>query len=98
MVATAPAYLDPYLRAAKLHGSGFSSLLWACPETQAARFDALVRAIDLSGRKVLDVGCGRGDLMDFLTVRGVRISEYIGIEAVDALAGAADEKCRDNAR
>lgn len=92
MTVTTPAYLDPYLRAAKLHGSGFSSLLWACQETQEVRFDALMRAVDLNGRKILDVGCGRGDLIDFLDARGVQIAQYAGIEAVDALASAAEEK------
>src|SRR5438045_4009908 len=52
-------YLLPYLKAAELHGSGFGSLLWASPETQATRFDAIERLGRLHGKSVLDVGCGR---------------------------------------
>jgi SAM-dependent methyltransferase len=86
-------YLLPYLRAAERHGADFPSLLWASPQTQAARFDAIRRLGDLHGRSVLDVGCGRADLLDFLTRRGVRPADYTGIEAVEALAAAAEETC-----
>ncbi len=87
-----PAYLAPYLRAARKHGGAFSSLLWACPSTQETRFDAFTRITDLHRRTILDVGCGRADLLAHLIERGVRPAGYVGIEAVDALADAADAR------
>ena len=87
-----PGYLVPYFRAAEVYGSGFRSLLWASPDTQAARFDALCRITDLTGAAVLDVGCGRADLLEFLGRRGVPVAEYLGIEAVPELAAAAEAK------
>jgi SAM-dependent methyltransferase len=87
-------YLLPYLRAADKHGSAFPSLLWASPQTQAARFDAIERLGNLDGKSVLDVGCGRADLLEFLLERGVRPADYVGIEAVEELAAAAEAKCR----
>jgi SAM-dependent methyltransferase len=92
-IATEP-YLLPYRRAADKHGADFPSLLWASPQTQAARFDAIERLGRLHGRSVLDVGCGRADLLDFLLDRGIRPADYVGIEAVDALAAAAEAKGR----
>ncbi|HEV8377862.1 MAG TPA: methyltransferase domain-containing protein [Tepidisphaeraceae bacterium] len=92
MAAKTQDYLEPYRQAASRHGDRFASLLWASPKTQAARFDAICRLADLRGRRVLDAGCGRGDLMDFLVERGVQPREYIGIEAVDELAAAAMRK------
>lgn len=86
-------YLAPYFDAAAQYGGGFRSLLWASPKTQRARFAAIERAARLEGRVVLDAGCGRADLLKFLLDRGVRPSEYIGLEAVDTLARAAEE-CR----
>ena len=86
-------YLLPYLRAAERHGAGFSSLLWASPQTQAARFDAIRRLGELHGKSVLDVGCGRADLLDYLIRHGVRPADYTGIEAVEALAAAAEDGC-----
>jgi hypothetical protein len=88
----AEAYLEPYLRAASRHGDRFASLLWASPKTQAARFDAICRLADMQRRRMLDAGCGRADLLDFLLERGIEPAEYIGIEAVDELAAAAMRK------
>ena len=93
--AAEPPYLRPYLEAARRYGGGFGSLLWASPRTQAVRFDALVRAATggaIRGRRVLDVGCGRADLLDHLRRRDVVPKRYVGIEAVDALADAAERK------
>ena len=87
-------YLLPYLRAAEKHGAEFPSLLWASPHTQAARFGAIDRLARLLGKSVLDVGCGRADLLDFLLDRGVPPADYTGIEAVEALAAAAEAKRR----
>jgi SAM-dependent methyltransferase len=87
-------YLLPYLRAADKHGADFPSLLWASPQTQAARFDAIERLGRLHGKSVLDVGCGRADLLDFLLDRGVRPADYVGIEAVEDLARAAEARRR----
>lgn len=92
-VAAEP-YLLPYLRAAEKHGAAFPSLLWASPETQAARFDAIERLGNLHGKSVLDVGCGRADMLEYLLLRGVRPADYIGIEAVEDLAAAAEANCR----
>ena len=89
--ASAP-YLLPDQKAAARHGSAFPALLWASPETQAARFDAIERLGRLHGKSVLDVGCGRADLLDFLLARGVVPADYTGIEAVPELAAAAERK------
>jgi hypothetical protein len=89
---TTTPYLTPYQRAASRHGAGFSSLLWASPQTQAVRFTALTRLVGLNGKSLLDVGCGRADLLDFLLARDVKPAHYVGLEAVAALADAAEAK------
>ena len=97
---TPPPYLQPYLTAARRYGAGFGSLLWASPRTQSVRFDALVRAATghaIRGRRVLDVGCGRADLLDHLRRRDVPPRSYVGIEAVEDLAAAAERKGVANA-
>jgi hypothetical protein len=87
-----PAYLRPYLDAVQRHGAKFESLLWANPSAQAARFAALARWCELEGRIVLDAGCGRADFLDYLLAQDVHPSRYIGIEAVETLALAAQAK------
>jgi SAM-dependent methyltransferase len=93
-----PDYLAPYLKAVRRHGGGFDSLLWASPTTQAARFDAILSCCDLDGNLVADVGCGRADLLPHLLARGVRPAEYIGIEAVPALADVAENRVAEAGR
>jgi SAM-dependent methyltransferase len=92
----APAYLQPYLTAARRHGENFASLLWASPETQAARFDAISRLCHIDGKSILDVGCGRADLLDFLLAHNIAPDHYTGLEAVEALANAAERKKSKN--
>src|SRR5256885_861766 len=95
---TREAYLEPYRKAAERHGDQFGALLWASPRTQAARFEAICELARPSGKKVLDVGCGRADLMDFMVLREIGPREYVGIEAVDELVGAAMRKKWANAQ
>jgi SAM-dependent methyltransferase len=87
-----PDYLAPYVQATALYGAGFAALLWASPETQEARFDAAARAYDVAGKALLDVGCGLGDFHQFLISQGIRPARYIGLEAVPALADAAERR------
>jgi hypothetical protein len=87
-----PAYLRPYLDAVQRHGAKFESLLWANPSSQAARFAALARGCELEGRVVLDAGCGRGDFLDYLLAQDIHPIRYIGMEAVETLAKAAEAK------
>jgi phospholipid N-methyltransferase len=93
-----PRYLQPYTRAVKRHGTEFGALLWASPKTQRQRFEAIIKLVDPTGLTVLDLGCGRADLLDYFFDRGVAPQRYIGIEAVEELAHAAARKDYDNAR
>ena len=88
----APSYLEPYVLAAQKHGGSFRSLLWASPQTQAVRFAALTSLADFRNKTILDVGCGRADLLDYLVDRGIEVDHYLGLEAVDILADAAEAK------
>ena len=96
--APSQPYLEPYVRAARQYGAGFSALLWASPKTQRARFDAIRRAYDPQGKSVLDAGCGRADYLEFLLSRDVQPADYAGLEAVEALAVAAEAKAFPNSR
>jgi SAM-dependent methyltransferase len=98
MSSLPPTYLQPYLNATKKYGAGFGSLLWASPKTQAVRFSALLRAVNCTGKVVLDAGCGRADLLEFMLGRAVYPMQYLGLEAVETLAEAAEKKRLPNGR
>ena len=76
-----PSYLTPYVEARRRHKSGVRSLLWEDLRAQEVRFAAILRNCPLGGLHVLDVGCGRGDLLRYLETRDVLPARYTGIEA-----------------
>lgn len=87
-----PTYLRPYQNAIDRDGPGFSSLLWASPASQALRFEAMTRLYDFHNKSIIDVGCGRADLLDYLLVNGIKPNHYVGIEAIEDFAAAAERK------
>lgn len=58
---------------------------WGSAESQVLRFDQLFRGIDPRGCRILDVGCGLGDLVDFLDARIGDDFDYVGIDLAPAL-------------
>ncbi|NVL90353.1 MAG: hypothetical protein HWN69_05065, partial [Desulfobacterales bacterium] len=44
---------------------------WGSEESQKCRFGVLCQLDDLSGKSVLDVGCGLGDLYGYLRNRDI---------------------------
>ena len=61
------AYLQPYRESAETHGTEFEVTLWANRRAQLLRFEVFAQMCDMSGKRVLDAGCSRGDLATFLT-------------------------------
>lgn len=52
---------------------------WSTVETQALRFEVLTQIADIGGSRVLDVGCGVGDLLGYLQA-SIKNVEYVGID------------------
>ena len=94
--------LAPYRRAAARHGGGFQSLLWADAGSQRVRFEAIRWMVEaLFGGpavwptlRLLDAGCGRADLLDYLLAAGCELGHYVGVEAIPELAASARVKKR----
>lgn len=61
------------------HGDDVRSSHWGSDESQRRRFDVLARVADLSGARVLDVGCGVARLADVLA-EGACDVDYVGID------------------
>jgi len=70
------------------------SVHWLGLRSQLMRFDALTKIADLSGQAILDVGCGLGDLYDFLQTRFSGFS-YTGIDLVPDMVKQARAKYPD---
>jgi SAM-dependent methyltransferase len=67
-------------------GLGFRSR-----SSQERRFEALLALGDFDGRRLLDVGCGFGDLLEFLHARGQR-PDYTGIDLCEPMVARCRER------
>ncbi len=74
--------LDPYRKAVDREGPTFSALLWRSPEYQRRRFEVIAESLDLTGRVVADIGCGRADLLAYLHSLGVEYGGYVGVDGL----------------
>jgi trans-aconitate methyltransferase len=86
--------LSFYDRHLKDFGDAPQAVRWT-PEGQRRRYETLLnRAGDLSGKTILDFGCGKGDFYEFL--RGKDISaRYCGIDVNENLIKLARSKFPD---
>lgn len=83
-----PSYLTPYREAVARHGASFEATLWANPEYQIERFRVICAMADVTGRVVVDAGCGRGDMARFMRDEGLAYGRYVGLEAMGAMVDA----------
>ncbi|HKI00681.1 MAG TPA: class I SAM-dependent methyltransferase [Thermoanaerobaculia bacterium] len=90
--APIPFYLYPYHDARLQGAKGFDALLWSSREGQRVRFEAIARSCPLAGMRVLDVGCGRADLLAYLLEAGIVPAHYTGIDMIPATLRAARRK------
>jgi len=86
------SYLDPYRRYLQRAGVDFGVTLWASTRSQERRFDVIRRSVFLAGKRILDAGCGRGDLAAYLLEHDLGFDRYIGIDALDPVIAHARDR------
>lgn len=59
---------------------------------QSERFHQLTSDFDLNNKKILDIGCGFGDLVEYLDANSVDGYSYIGIDLVKEFIDIAQER------
>ena len=72
------------------YSRGYEILDWESLIGQIKRFEVLSDNIELTGKKILDVGCGTGDLFGFLLRRGLT-ADYYGIDILPKMVDRAHE-------
>jgi SAM-dependent methyltransferase len=86
--------LSFYNRQLKDFGDVPQAVRWT-PEGQLRRYETLLKITgDLSGKAVLDFGCGKGDFYAFLKGKGVPVA-YCGIDVNEQLIALAQGKFPD---
>ncbi len=93
--------VDNYRNLLFEHGTGPQVAHYTTVESQFMRFEELVKIGDLSGAKVLEVGCGIGDFYGFLNSKFSDL-QYTGIDIVPEIIDVAKKRfpeisfeCRD---
>jgi SAM-dependent methyltransferase len=82
---------DFYHQALARYGENAEGVHWRSTESQQIRFEILRSLLpdDLASISLVDVGCGLGDLYQFLVARDERPRQYLGLDAVLAMVERA---------
>lgn len=75
----------------KLHGATPEIVGWGSRQSQAMRFEVMRQELDFPSSTVLDVGCGRGDLLAYLSKHGAAPKNYSGMDIVDKMVEIAQQ-------
>jgi SAM-dependent methyltransferase len=69
----------------------YFKLGWENANAQELRFEALTKTIDINGKRILDVGCGTGNLLEYLSSR-YQGFKYTGVDILEQMVAAAKSK------
>ena len=82
---------ERYLASYKKFGVGPKALRFRSRVAQEVRFLNLVADVDIEGKSVLDIGCGFGDIIPFISAKAKHF-EYTGIDLVSEFIEIARKK------
>lgn len=72
------------------YSEGYEILDWESLDSQIKRFEVLTDNVNLTGKKLLDIGCGTGDLFAYL--RKMNLNEnYYGIDILPKMIDRANK-------
>lgn len=74
----------------------YGILGWESEEAQRLRFDVLLNSVELEGMKLLDVGCGTGNLLEYIQSREINVA-YTGVDILGKMIEMAKNKKLDGA-
>ncbi len=72
----------------------YGILGWESEEAQKLRFDVLLDNAELEGKSLLDVGCGTGNLLEYINSKGIHV-KYTGVDIMDEMVMKAKSKQLD---
>jgi SAM-dependent methyltransferase len=76
-----------------MHGDRPEAVRWSS-KGQIAHYECLLDIGDINSSKILDFGCGKGDLLQFLKDRNIKV-DYTGCDINEKLIMLAKEKYPD---
>jgi len=69
----------------------YGILGWESEEAQRLRFDVLLDNVKLDGKRLLDVGCGTGNLLEYINSKGIHVY-YTGVDILEKMIDIAKSK------
>ncbi len=72
----------------------YGILGWESAQAQQLRFDMLLSSVELEGKSLLDVGCGTGNLLEYIESKGIHVS-YTGVDILEKMIEQAKSKKLD---
>lgn len=87
-----------YHKAYLNHGVSAKGLKWSSKERQFIRFETIFSFLkeDIKDSSILDVGCGYGDLINFLKENSKKNIDYLGVDCEDFILKIAQERFPEN--
>jgi len=82
------SYYEPNL---KKELPDYKILGWESEEAQNMRFDILISHLKIDGKKILDVGCGLGNLLEYINSKNIEVS-YTGVDILEGMIESAKRK------
>jgi len=86
---------DRYSQRLREFGLDPRTLGWDSRASQETRFAVAAQTVELSGRQVLDIGCGLADFLAFLRAQDISIKDYRGIDINNDLLDACSRRFPD---
>ncbi|MGF1695740.1 class I SAM-dependent methyltransferase [Vibrio lamellibrachiae] len=84
-------YLFHYNRTKKWSGNFSKILGWSSDKSQFSRFEVIKQAANFNGKHLLDLGCGYGELYDYLSLDS-QLSTYTGVDQQHQFLKAAKRR------
>lgn len=80
-----------YQKSLGKHGTSSKALQWRNEKSAHLRYEQLVADVYFENRSILDVGCGFGDIIDFIAKKTKKF-EYTGVDIVPEFIDVAKKK------
>ncbi len=82
---------DYYMQNNQPNQPDYYLLGWESESAQLQRFEALVNELNLHGKRILDIGCGTGNLLQYLEKRFSDF-KYTGVDILEHMISYAKSK------
>lgn len=83
--------IEEYQQRLQKYGATAQALKWISPESMRLRYKQLLADIDLQEKRILDAGCGFGDIIQFIRQKSSRFS-YLGVDMIEQIIEIARQR------